>query len=62
MANELRAEMNFRWVDMCERDASNLKGYGKVHPDLAKELDPGIHRLASLALQLGLIFQEGESW
>jgi len=61
IAAELRSEMNFRWVDMCEREASSLKGYGEVNPKLSSELDPSIQRLATLAVQLGLIFQEGEN-
>ncbi len=60
MAGALRAEFNASWVDMCDRDSANLKGYGEVNPALKKELDPSIHQLASLAIQIALIFQEGE--
>lgn len=62
MAAAMRAEFYSCWESMCERESKSLKGYGAVDPRLESELDPTIQRLASLAMQIAMIFQSGESW
>ena len=54
----IRGEMAISWADLMDSRASELKRCGQVHPDLSAALDPGVERMAGIALRLTTIFSE----
>jgi hypothetical protein len=49
---EIRGQMSINWANLMDTRAKKLARYGEVDPRLAQVLDPGIERLAYLALSL----------
>lgn len=55
-ASLLAGQMSIAWANLIDSQAHKLKRYGKVHPDLAQELDPHLQRLAQAAMELATLF------
>jgi hypothetical protein len=48
----IRGQMSADWANLMDTRAKKLARFGKVEPRLAQVLDPGIERLALLAIRL----------
>jgi hypothetical protein len=51
----IKGELSESWSNLLETQASKLRRYGAVHPDLAGRLDSQLQNLAGIALQLSAI-------
>jgi hypothetical protein len=50
--------LNVLWSNLHEIRAKRLRGYGEVAPELEAVLDPSVHRLVSLMVQMLKMLQE----
>jgi len=58
VAKLIPSEMSFHWANLLDSRSGKLKRYGKVHPQLAENLDAFILSLSNIALSLATLFQE----
>lgn len=57
----IRSEMSVAWANLLDTRSKKLRGYGEVHPQLAKALDPHILNLSNLAMQLANLFDDADA-
>lgn len=60
-AGLIRGEMSVAWANLLDTRSKKLRGYGEVHPQLAKVLDPHILNLSNLAMQLANLFDDADA-
>jgi hypothetical protein len=60
-AGLIRGQMSVAWANLIDSQTKKLKRYGKVHPEVAKEIDPYMQRLAHIALELSSLFEKHSS-
>ena len=60
-AGLISGQMSIAWASLIDSQASKLKRYGEVHPDVARQVDPHVRRLAQTALELARLFEEHSS-
>lgn len=60
-AGLIRGEMSVAWANLLDTRSKKLRGYGDVHPQLAKVLDPHILTLSNLAMQLANLFEDADA-
>jgi len=57
-ASIFQGELTVNWANLVDSQARKLRRYGKVHPELASQLDTDIRNLAEIALKLSTILGE----
>jgi len=57
-ARLIRSEMSIHWINLLDSRSGKLKRFGKVHPQLAENLDAYILSLSNIALSLASLFEE----
>jgi hypothetical protein len=60
-ARLIRSEMSVHWANLLDSRSGKLKRYGKVHPQLAENLDAYILSLSNIAISLATLFKENSS-
>jgi len=60
-AGLISGQMSLAWASLIDSQASKLKRYGEVHPDVAHQVDPHVRRLAQTALELARLFENHSS-
>lgn len=58
VSRRIRAEMAEAWSDLHEVLSKKLRRYGKVDPLLSKSLDPHLHRLIQLTMEVSHLVDE----
>lgn len=59
-ASIFQGELTVNWANLIDSQAGQLKRYGKVHTDLANQLDADIKNLTRIALLLSTILGESQ--
>jgi len=57
-ARLIPSEMSVYWANLLDSRSGKLKRYGKVHPQLAENLDAYTLSLSNIALSLATLFKE----
>ncbi len=60
-AGLIRSQMSVDWASLIDSQAGKLRRYGEVHPAAAREIDPHLHHLAQIALELAQLFDSQSS-
>jgi hypothetical protein len=56
LARLIRSQMSRNWANLLDVQSDKLNRYGDVDPGLTTVIDPAIHNLSQLALELASIF------
>lgn len=60
-AGLISGQMSIAWANLIDSQASKLKRFGEVHPELSHAIDPHIQKMAQSAMELAVLFGNNSS-